>query len=98
MSNVSYCPGAPVPQTQLGGIHVVETRMRFKRGALRAAAVLCCPNLCITNLPKPRDTSVLGGVGASAMLVGSIVQGAHSYASSHLQYFYAYSHIQYSCG
>ena len=79
-------PGTVRAQTQLGGVHVVETRTRFKRGTLRASAVLCCPNLCITNLPKPRDTSVLGGVGASAMLVGSIVQGIH--------YSYSYS---YSC-
>ncbi|XP_013409759.1 disco-interacting protein 2 homolog C isoform X2 [Lingula anatina] len=74
-----YClalvPPNYLPRTPLGGIHIHETKKRFLEGSLHPANVLMCPHTCVTNLPKPREHHT-GDVGASAMYVGNIVQGA----------------------
>ena len=72
-----YClalvPHNHLPKTPLGGIHLSETRRRFREGCLHPANVLMCPHTCITNLPKPRE--VHPDVGPASVIVGNLVQG-----------------------
>ncbi len=75
-------------QTPLGGVHVFVTQQRFASGTLHPSNVLMCPHTCVTNIPQLRESQHHGGggsmghggatpsVGPSAMMVGSLVQGA----------------------
>ncbi|XP_014227393.1 disco-interacting protein 2 homolog A isoform X1 [Trichogramma pretiosum] len=78
-----YClalvPPNYLPKTPLGGIHLSETKRRFREGTLHPANVLLCPHTCVTNLPKPREIHSAGDsvsdVGPASVMVGNIVQG-----------------------
>lgn len=65
-------------KTPFGGIHMHEVRRLFAEGQLHPTMLLLCPHSAIQNLPQPRIHPPAGsvGVGASAMLVGQVVQGA----------------------
>ncbi len=54
-----------------------EVRRLFVEGQLHPIMLLLCPHSAIQNLPQPRTApSLAGSVGASAMLVGQVIQGA----------------------
>uniref|UniRef100_A0A5K3EKF8 AMP-binding domain-containing protein n=2 Tax=Mesocestoides corti TaxID=53468 RepID=A0A5K3EKF8_MESCO len=65
-----------LPRTPFGGIHVHEVRRLFSNGQLHPIMLLLCPHSAIQNLPQPRTQPPTSLVGASAMLVGQVVQGA----------------------
>ena len=73
--SIALVPANNLPKTPLGGLHVSETRQRFIDGCLHPSTLLMCPQSAVLNLPKPRDPPH-NDVGAAAMMVGNLVQGA----------------------
>ncbi|VDL23762.1 unnamed protein product [Hymenolepis diminuta] len=73
---LALVPQNHLPRTPFGGIHVHEIRRLFSEGQLHPIMLLLCPHSAIQNLPQPRTQTAAHLVGASAMMVGQVVQGA----------------------
>ncbi|KAH9283284.1 Disco-interacting protein 2 -like protein C [Echinococcus granulosus] len=73
---LALVPQNQLPRTPFGGIHVHEVRRLFSEGQLHPIMLLLCPHSAIQNLPQPRTQPPTSLVGASAILVGQVVQGA----------------------
>nr|CDS27664.2 disco interacting protein 2 [Hymenolepis microstoma] len=72
---LALVPQNHLPRTPFGGIHVHEIRRLFSEGQLHPIMLLLCPHSAIQNLPQPRTQTAAHLVGASAMMVGQVVQG-----------------------